>query len=315
MNKRYKFLFYIFILLICLVYLVVFKNSAYYFTTINNRSKDDTSFKEIQKWIPTFVMYDSSEIKWAQLYSRDSMNIYESDSDIVKVNKIAKHLVLRMHHQLGNPKDTVFEISPWKQFLYIKNGQSQLYCTQYSLIFSFFCRVNNLITRRIECFGTNDRHTFNEVFIRQSHEWIYNDLTHNISYIKWKQHFISFIDLFEFLHEKRDKHLFELNNYEQSFNQLNIVYADTSAKLSIDTLKEKLLYNFDKISYYHYHKEIDKEEFKKIRNKLSRYIKRSSMYEIYNEELDVQIHFYLKYLVFLIITIVIFLLIRLYFTK
>lgn len=315
MNKSLLFAIYALIITICVSYLYKYKSQSqsqsFYIPTIKNRAKQDTSKNYIQKWEPNFKMYNNKEIEYAKQYSKDSMLIDTCDSDIEKVNKIAKHLVLKLHHQLGNPIDTVFEMTPWQQFMYIKNGKSQLYCTQYSLIFSFFCRINNLITRRIECFGTNDRHTFNEVFIKQSHEWIYNDLTHNIAYIKWEQHYMSFIDLFQILHGKINNQLFVPNKSIPTFNQLNFVLADTNKKVPTDTLFYKLLYSFDKNSFYHYHKEVDINESNKLSTKLKRYLMSNSQYDIFNKELEAQFHFYVKYIALLLITIVLFFLVRL----
>lgn len=315
MNKKYLIFIYIFLISICFVYLYLSASSAYYIPTIKNRSTQDTSLNEIQKWIPPFAMYDRSEVKMAQQYSKDSMYIKESEGDLEKLNKIAKHLVLKLHHQLGNPIDTVYKMSPWQQFLYIKAGKSELYCTQYSLIFSFFCRINNLITRRIECFGTNDRHTFNEVFVKESHEWIYNDLTHNIAYTNWNKHYLSFIDLFHILHGQIDQQNFYSHNAMPLFKQLNIVFADTAKLVPMDTLYKKLLYSFDNNSFYHYHKEVNMEEYSKFGYKIKKYLKSKSYYEVFNQDLGVQIHFYLKYLVLFLITIVLFLLVRLYIEK
>lgn len=286
--EKYK---YPVVIVLLLLFLYITRNRSYY---IHTNVYDSATMAH---WIPKHTMYDSAEIVIGKVISRDSMKIENDDSTIVKITKISRHLVTNFHEYLGTPKEFVFNETPLQSYNSIKNKTTELFCTQYSLIFTFFCRINNIVTRRIESYGKNDRHTFNEVFLPESKEWVFVDLTNNILYTKKGNKYISLRDFYSVI------------NNNDSLKKISMLSIIDSHDLMVPAVlyRDTLVYNFDDRCEFLFHFEKNEKEYYKTVNRIKRYLKSEGSYMYYSNIPVNHIYVYMKYICFAGILVCIFL--------
>jgi len=273
-----------------LLLLVKTRHESYFRSPIDSLILYDTSARHIKEWVPTFNQYDSVEIAQGLTLSREVMLINEQQTTLEKTTRIGRHLIASFHVYLGDPESFVFQQTPLQAYYSIKNRQTALYCTQFSELFTFFCRINHIITRRIESYGSNDRHTFNEVYLPETNEWVYVDLTYAILYITHHHHYVSLWQLHQALQSKTNATEMLVHTY---INQHDSV-VDLS--LFSDTLR----YNFDLAAQFLYHFEQAKTNNLWI-EKIKNYLLSHAHYRYYAATPPNNRAVYIKYLTMLLL--------------
>lgn len=170
---------------------------------------DDSSLCFVSRWREVPALYPATDRAQGLAFIMDSMGLKPVLSDSEAVIGIAGFLVRRFHTQLGNPGNLFVRLPPWSLFQKIQDGQ-ELQCTQYSTLFAFFCRLRGLICREIEIWGRNDRHMVNEVFLRESRQWLYVDLTHGLCMVRRNGQLLSLCSLLQGLHAEGGASNFEM---------------------------------------------------------------------------------------------------------
>ncbi len=288
------------VITLLIVFLYKTRSESYY---INNGGPDEIynmSASNIYRWKPDFEMYDSAEVNQGTRISLDSMKINPGEATIEKVKKIGRHLVADFHSSLGDPKAFVFNETPLQSYHSIKNKTTELYCTQYSLIFTFFCRVNHIITRRIESYGKNDRHTFNEVYLPERNEWVYVDLTYNVLYAKDEKKYVSFIDLYKALYDSTALKKIQVLSYLDNKDSM----------LPASFYRDTLRYNFDNECKFLYHFEPNKKSASRLTGKICRYLKSESTFMYYSNIPVNNRYVYIKYIALALIVFFTFLIFK-----
>lgn len=286
-------------LLLLVIFLYKTRSKSYYLNSGPDKIYD-TSVNAINQWEPDFEMYDSTEVNQGMRIALDSMKINPGEETIEKVKKIGHHLVANFHSSLGDPQAFVFNETPLQSYHSIKNKTTELYCTQYSLIFTFFCRINHIITRRIESYGKNDRHTFNEVYLPERNEWVYVDLTYNILYTKNENQYTSFIDLYRALYDSVALEKMSVLSYLDNRDTL----------LPASRYRDTLKYNFDTNCQFLYHFETNEKNNSRLTGKLNRYLKSESTFMYYSNVTVNNIYVYLKYIALVLIMFITFLIFK-----
>lgn len=236
--------------------------------------------------------YSKQEIQQGKLVSVQEMKIEDKDNALTKVKKIATYLVQHFHHQLGNPKQNMFTLTPWQQFEAIRNQKAEFYCTQYSDMFAFFARINQLSCRQIESKGTRDRHIFNETYIPELKQWVYTDLTLNIIWATHQQQPIDFITF--------SNMLFQVSDYDS----VETVTQDSIKRLPFRSVLNHATYFFDQQTVYFYYKISDLQLAKSGWYKFKSSILNQPFALLYSHKTVFAYGFILKYIAVLIIVFV-----------
>jgi hypothetical protein len=197
----------------------------------------------VSKWSFTKEAYAESEVHRARKLSADSIGIFEDDAAEVKMNKIASFLILKFYKQLGSPSEELRTLTPWRQYEALREDTTQdLYCTHFSAMYSFFCRVNGLSIREIECKGVNDLHIFNEVFSPEEKKWVYSDLTHGIVRMNKDRQCVSTLEMYA-----------SLQNTTSSLTIESPLHQAQNVSFASAPIRQALQYNFDaNCAFYFY---------------------------------------------------------------
>lgn len=170
---------------------------------------NDTSSCVVSRWKIRPELYPETDQAQGIAFITDSMGLKPLLSDSEAVVNMAGFLIRRFHAQLGDPGNMPSGLSPWSLFGKIQEGH-ELQCTQYSALFAFFCRLHGLICREIEVWGRNDRHMVNEVFLRESRQWVYVDLTHGLCMVRRNGQLLSLSALLHGLNKEGDTSSLEM---------------------------------------------------------------------------------------------------------
>jgi hypothetical protein len=201
----------------------------------------------VSKWSFTKEAYAESEVHRARKLSADSIGIFEDDAAEVKMNKIASFLILKFYKQLGSPSEELRTLTPWRQYKVLREDTTQdLYCTHFSAMYSFFCRVNGLSIREIECKGVNDLHIFNEIFLPEEKKWVYSDLTHGIVRMKKDKQSMSTLEMYASLQDTTSSLIIESPLHQAQ----NVSFASAP-------IRQALQYNFDPKCAFYYYQTVD----------------------------------------------------------
>lgn len=235
------------VILTCVFVFFIAKDKGKYIRTANKSELYSNSKDEIRKWLINDSLYPKEDVEQAKLFSKHEMKVSIGDSSIQKVSKIGSYLIEHLHSKLGNPDSAMFKRTPWEQFRFIKDSSAEFYCTQYSAIFTFFCRVNGLATREIECKGKNDLHIFNETYLPETKQWVYSDLTQGIISLQKQNNSMNLLDVYEALYDQNQWPLIECN----------VVQSPSSNNVSFESFVDRLKYNFDTHCIFYYYQNAD----------------------------------------------------------
>lgn len=235
------------VLLTCVFVFFIAKDKGNYIRAANKSELYSNSKDEIRKWLINDSLYPKEDVVQAKLFSKYEMKVTIEDSSIQKVSKIGSYLIEHLHSKLGNPDSAMFKRTPWEQFRFIKDSSAEFYCTQYSAIFTFFCRVNGLATREIECKGKNDLHIFNETYLPETKQWVYSDLTQGIISLQKQNNSMNLLDVYEALYDQNQWPLIECNVFQ----------SPSSNNVSFESFVDRLEYNFDTHCIFYYYQNAD----------------------------------------------------------
>jgi hypothetical protein len=235
------------VILTCVFVFFIAKDKGNYIHTANKSELYTNSKEEIRKWLINDSLYQKEDVEQAKLFSKHEMKISIEDSSIQKVSKIGSYLIEHLHSKLGNPDSAMFKRTPWEQFYFIKNSSAEFYCTQYSAMFAFFCRVNGLATREIECKGKNDLHIFNETYLPETKQWVYTDLTQGIISLQKQNRLMHLIEVYEVLYGQS----------QWPMLQCNVNDCSTMKQVGFESFVEQLKYNFDSQCVFYFYQNAD----------------------------------------------------------
>lgn len=202
---------------------------------------------QLNRWKLSPGLYADADIRAGRVCSQRDMQVQDSDPGFQKVLNIGSYLLSHFHQQLGEPTAALSRLGPWQQFESIRDQRSSFYCTQYSAMFAFFCRINGLACREIECKGKNDRHIFNETYLPESGVWMYTDLTHGILSITRKGTSERLAGLYDVLHARDSVP----DGVYLTFDRDSVVVKPLSA------IAPALRYNFDPGCRFYYYQHAD----------------------------------------------------------
>jgi hypothetical protein len=273
-----------------LVLLFLTREKSYFPYQVGQETLYPTDTISLSKWSLNEAKYDSTEIVFAQKLSKNEIGIQVEDSAYVKLEKIGRYLILKLHHQLGSPKDSIFSLTPWNQYQAILNKKSEFYCTQYSAMFAFFCRVNHIATREIECKGKNDRHIFNESYLPETNEWVFTDLTNGIISIRdERHHFLNLIELYNTIYTPK------IYDYALAFSN------DTIQMSPLFSYAARLQYNFDNHCRFYFYTVADLKSTQNPLNKFKRYFLNQPYFYTYSRDAIYHGWIFIKYISLILI--------------
>lgn len=252
----------------------------------------DSSF--INSWQPQHTQYLRNEIAEAELISENDMGILQTDSSISKIKKIGFYLLRKLYHIHENPKDEVFAMTPLQQFKTISAGKSGLYCTQYSAMFTFFCRANGLITRQIESVGVNDRHIVNETFLPETKEWVFTDLTNNIVTTKSGVKNLNLLEVYNSLTNASKTKEFQVLQFHDSILEFT----------SFENVSKILNFDYDSLCKFHFYYEMNFDWVYSNSERRKRFFLNEIWYVSYSNNPTQETWFYLKNGSFVLIVLI-----------
>lgn len=206
-----------------------------------------TDSQTVQRWKLSKGLYPAEEIRAGLACSRNEMQLQEGDATFQNVMSIGAYLLSHFRAQVKEPSDALRRMTPWKQFETIRDQKASFYCTQYSAMFAFFCRINGIACREIECKGKNDRHIFNEVFLPEAGVWMYVDLTHEVLCILRGGTTERLAGVYDALYAKESVPRGVYITCE----------GDSLVSKSVDSLYERLRFNFDPACRFYFYQNAD----------------------------------------------------------
>lgn len=248
------------------------------------------SLYPLSKWKQTFPSGTPLELSLTATIIRDSIKINDSDSSILKIQKIASYILKYLDDDRGIPNDSMDQLSPLQEFQFAKNRRSKVWCGNFTNIFSYFANNSGLLTRYVTMEGKigdvfKSPHVFNECFLKEHNKWILVDLTSKALYIKNSSGvFLNTIDLYNLHVLKTDK-------------LIATTYEKDSIK-EVDYSKIKDFYNYffnQNTSFMFYYGAQFDANLYSFTSKFKRYISESPTCAYYAETLNTgNKKFYLK---------------------
>ncbi len=163
------------------------------------------SFYNLSDWdISSFWREKIRDKSKPDRYLYDSMKVAATDSTHIKVLKIARYLLAATKGRLGIPSDYMAQLSPIQQLEYVRSGHSQLWCGNYTDLFSLFSSYAGVAGRILSCgnhIGNTalGQHSWNEVFLPEWDGWAYVDLTAGNVFVRKGDRFLNTLDLYTVL--------------------------------------------------------------------------------------------------------------------
>lgn len=140
--------------------------------------------------------------QWIKQYA----GLAQGDSTLRKTKKIVLALLKQVDAARGIPNDSMDFISPYKQFTRAIQGQSKLWCGNFTAIVSCFLEAAGIASREV-CMEGNlhsvytSGHSLNEVFIPELNNWVMVDLTSQAVLVSFKGKYLNLLDLYA-LHQQ-----------------------------------------------------------------------------------------------------------------
>ena len=132
-----------------------------------------------EKWEGFVRDYSTAEFVEAKTIS-DSV-VKGKSSSFEKILSLGQFLRSKFEGQLGQPTTALICSTPLSQFRQLEsNKTNQLWCSNFSQMFAFFCWTQNIVCRNIGIMNPGDNHVINECYLPESKQWILVDLTTNI---------------------------------------------------------------------------------------------------------------------------------------
>lgn len=279
-----------------LLYAALFIAGVYWLFDFRNQSQ----FEYIPQ--PNLnALYDTTESPWRALHSpytrTDSLfaegllhnviQCHAQDADFIKHQKIANYLIEQLAPYHGEPPSWLFDLSVSEQLEAIRNNQTEVFCTQYSALYTFLARCAGLTVRRIEAMGKNDRHAIQETYDRQQQCWIFSDLLNEVVAVYHNNKPIHCVDLLTFLRKNETEQL--------------TILGRASKMLLFQTYEEAARFDFDDQVILHFYHEQNLPWLYSDEQRLHRFLTLDNWFERYAETPMSNWKAYLKYVLFALI--------------
>ncbi|HTQ63759.1 MAG TPA: transglutaminase domain-containing protein [Puia sp.] len=131
---------------------------------------------------------------------KDSIKILDNDNSQQKILKIAAFILTRTNKRKGIPADSISHLHPLRQLQSIENGKSEIWCGNFTSIFTFLVSSAGLPVRLVTCgeIGqrySNGEHVFCEVYMKEDQTWAYVDLTSGNILVQYQKKWMNTIDI------------------------------------------------------------------------------------------------------------------------
>lgn len=287
MKMRYA----LFTIIILLLFFRFHPEQIHFEKTKNTDSMSlyQTDEEEVLKWNPQLDEFSPKDTVQVQKILAQDFHVAPSDSSFQKMTKISAGLIRVMRGLPGNPSDDVFQLSPLELYDHCKKRNIAVYCTQYTLLYTFFCKMAGLTVRPIESFGANDRHNTYECFLPEENRWVWSDLLNNIIYLEDEQGKLNLLQTLSYIHQ-------------HNMIDVNVIGLNDTFKRSIrlgKSVEAPLEFNFDSTCVFHYYHETNLSKVYSGQERLLRFLGNKTWYERYALKPKSNTWFYLKYALFL----------------
>jgi|GEM_PF-4773845 len=169
-------------------------------------------------------------------------------------------------------------LSPSKQFAFVKNKQSAIWCGNFSDIFSFYASCAGITTRLVCLEGkigdvSKAGHSFNEAYIKELKQWVFVDLTSNTVFVQSSSNqYLNSIDFYN-LYKLAPKEITVTRVINDSIKQENFN--------SVKDFYDDYFQANDQFVYYN-HKQFENTMYN-FTSKIKRYIFKNPTFSIYTE--------------------------------
>jgi hypothetical protein len=143
-------------------------------------------YRSAQEWsVNTTTLYTEEE-KISNIIEND-LNFIGNDSSREKLIKISNYVAahLDQYNKGGEPVYRAYDMHPAELLTRIDNGETEIYCTHYSRIYTQLAMQAGLPTRVVHSRKESDpdnseyHHTLVETFLEDEKKWVAVDLQHN----------------------------------------------------------------------------------------------------------------------------------------
>lgn len=257
---------------------------------IDSLSLYKTAIEEVETWRPMHDAYTQEEIASAKDILNREFNIKQEDSSPAKMMKISSRLIQVLRALPGNPGPEVFRLTPLALYEQCKQKKVQVYCTQYTLLFTYFCKMAGLVVRPIESFGVNDRHSTYECYLPEEKRWVWSDLLNNIIYLEDERGKLNLLQMLSYLHTNR-------------MIDINVIGLDDSLNRSVrlgKAVEQPLRFDFDSNCVFHFYHETNLDWVYSKQQRWIRFLGDKTWFSRYAPKKESNIGYYLKYPCFLL---------------
>jgi hypothetical protein len=135
----------------------------------------------LEEWCDDYGYLDATSLHKADSLVRVA-GIEESDSTLVKMEKLVAFLRAELKDARGVPSNDSRWKTPWKLFVDMRDGRDKGWCTQHAIIYTFFANRAGIPTRYV--FGARAHnnqivytgHSWAESFIEEQNRWAFIDV-------------------------------------------------------------------------------------------------------------------------------------------
>lgn len=159
-----------------------------YFIRKNSIPIISTPLFSSKKWVSDYSEVQDNQNREALNLLHNEMKVKETDSTLVKIEKIGAYIISTMEGHVGIPSDTMCYLTPLEQFNFARNNKSDIWCGNFSNIYAYFANLSGIPTRKCGAGGTVDGislsgHAFCESYIKEQNRWAFVDLTSKKLYV------------------------------------------------------------------------------------------------------------------------------------
>lgn len=147
----------------------------------------------VSYWMDDCSHMDSAALAAADRVVREDMGVTDSDDTLTRMEKVARHLRLKLVNAGGIPKNDLRWINPWQLWLEMTGGTGKGWCTQHAQLFTFFANRAGVPTRFVFGANTADRsrivhtgHSWCESWVKEQNRWAFVDESQAIVCVKGK---------------------------------------------------------------------------------------------------------------------------------
>jgi lipoprotein-anchoring transpeptidase ErfK/SrfK len=260
----------------------------------------------VTRWKDELQYTDTAELNVVKHLLADSLNIKPQDSTVKKINIIGHYIYQSVKQSMGVPPDSLAKYSVYKQFCLAKNNNNKIWCGNIAAIFHLFASSAGIVCRNIGISGKRGSfgvgsHAVNESYLPETGEWAYTDVTQNVLLLRDStKKILNTVDLYQ------------LKKLQQAENITSYSSGDSGVIAGYYTEPDKkYLWRENEILFPHPY---NPATLYSAYNKFKRYNTSQSWFEIYsennvysNEKFYLKIYLLYTWLVFALLTAVLYL--------